>query len=555
MANKLEQYQSDLGENVEVEFRAGHKHVMVWAPTRSGKTVIFTDIVHRTLSERFTEFLAVDCNNEVLILVHDEKILKQIIKTIYAWHSIIAVKITSKTKTLPPRSLFGGSAPRVFVAMVETINNRLKLPSFLHEMRYVGLIIADEAHLSNFKKIYRHPKLESILRLGFSATPISAEKDDPLYPTYFSQIVIGPSMKFLQSYNLINPERGVVKEITYVLDQIPDKEKFMELTDIQLDAAVGEELSGNIQVKNTINAYIQKAYGKRALCFNSSKAQSKLVCLEMRLANLNARHIDSDCSEEEILASLAWFENTPGAILCNVGMTKTGFDAPWCEVVIQNCLTRSIANCKQLQARASTPWKKPDGTYKTVAIILDMCNNTKLHGELSDDVDWKKIFLNPKYPVPGPAPKKECESCHAINSASARECCVCGNPFDFKAATVDNVERSMKLVTSDIDVSHTIEVFSGRNEYAAMWDILRQVAFIARKRIGEDGYLLETEEFEEIWVEAQTKLREWREKAGKKTIEHSYASIRENLKTKLEDYGFLLKLETEGIMVGKKIKI
>lgn len=549
MTLTLEPYQFKIADDARAEFSKGHKWVFVQAPTRSGKTVIFSYIIAERIKKS---------SGDILVLVHDQKIMKQISKTLYQWHDIIAELITAKTKSLLGQSLWGEKKPRVFIAMVETINNRLRLPSFLEEMKNVQFIIADEAHLSNFKKIYRHPLLESCYRLGFSATPISADKKDHLYPTYFHSIVIGPSVKDLIELNKEKPLRGVVKDITYVIDQIPDKEKFSTQIDGDYNQdQVGDELSGNQQVKNTINAYIKFAYGKKMLCFNANREHNKKVCLEMNLAGLSARYIDSTMDEERIADNFAWFSRTPGAILCNVGMATIGYDEPSCEGVIMNTLTRSIAKCKQCEARGGTPYKYPNGGYKLYHYILDMCNNTALHGEWSDDVEWAKIFLNPKYSVPGAAPKKECKSCFAINAASARICCVCEAPFDFASPQEDMVEKTMRLVSKDIDIAHTVQIFSSRDEYAAMFDILRQTAFLAKKKLNVDNeenfsYLLEQEDYDDVWKEAQIKIKEWRVYIGKKTIEIRYDSIESAFKEKLEQYGFILMIE-DGIRTKQKI--
>lgn len=545
----LEPYQHNIKVGAREEFAKGNKWVFVQAPTRSGKTVIFSSII--------ADFLEVS-KKDVLVLVHDQKILRQIKKTLYQGFNISAQEITAKTKNVQKASFFGEC--RVFVAMVETINNRLRLETFRYEMKDIGFIIADEAHLSNFKKIYTHELFIDKLRLGFSATPISADKKDHLYPRYFTSIVIGPSVKELIEVNRQKPSRGVVQDITYVLDQVPDKDSLKLGVDGDYDKDdVGDKLSGKRQIQNTINAIIKHAYGKKLICFNSNKAHSKQVCAEMLLAGLNARHMDSDSSDEWKEECLAWFHKTPGAILCNVGMTTTGFDEPSCEGTVLNRLTKSISLDKQMRARGGTPFIFPDGRHKEYHIVLDMCNNTALHGEWSDDVDWRNLFLNPKYSTPGVAPKKQCD-CGAINSASARICVVCEKPFDFAVPTEDTVEKSMKLISKDINIAHTVDIFSSRGEYAAMWDIIRQVAFLARKKLQQEDeqefeYLIEQEDFDDIFLEAQMKIKEWRKYIGKKTIEISYESVKANMKQKLEQYGFILNVKEEGIVVGKSTKL
>ena len=563
MAFALEPYQQKISDDIDEAFLLGHNKVMVQAPTRSGKTVIFCNKVQKFLNKALSQNKYRD---ECLILVHDQKLLRQIKKTLYRDHMIVAEEITAKTKSLPQRgNLFEPNCNRVFVAMEKTFSNRIKIESFSSEIRRIGLIIADEAHLSNFKRIFTLPMFAEVPVIGFSATPVSANTKDHLYPTYFTYLVLGPTIQSLIEYNKIKPDRGVVGCITYVLSGNIDRSQLdLFQSQEQLDVQVGEELSGTRQIKNTVNAYITKAYGKKMLCFNASRDHSKLVTAAFLAAGIKAMHIDSTMEQGDesnpvqgtILYALKWFHNTQGAILCNCNMTATGFDEPSCEGVIINKLSKSLSWIKQAEARGGTPYYDTHtNLYKTHHIILDMCDNTIQggHGEWHDFVDWSKLFYEPRWATPGVAPKKECKACGAINPASARICVVCEAEFDFQTATEDVVEKTMKLVSKDIDVAQTIEVFSSRHEYASMWDLIRQTAYLAKQRM--PNALLEEEDFNELLEEAEGKLKEWRLLKKKNKLEVSYQSIREELQEQLKTHGFscAFKDQADCLFVDKRI--
>ena len=556
--NKMEPYQQQIQDDVSAAFKEKHKWVFVQAPTRCGKTVIFCNMVNTFLKGNDGK------DSDALIVVHDEKILHQTLKTLRSWHGIQARIITSKTKSLVRTSLFETTMqPVVFVAMVETINNRMSIKTFAEEMQRVKIIIADEGHLGNFKKVYKF--FPDAYRVAFSATPLASDKQDPLYPTWFTKVVCGPSTKWLIEYNKTNPARGVVQDITRVIDQLPEKDRYMlidnggdELFDQE---AIGKELGK--QIKNTVNNYIKFTYGKKMICFNANREHNEDVCAAFNLAGVPCKYVDSKLATEVIDAAFKWFEEAEGAaILCNVYMAAIGYDCPSCEGVILNTLTSSITKCKQMGARGCTPYHYGNGIYKTHSYVLDMCNNTKLHGEWSDDYNWEYAFYNPKVYKPGVAPKKECKNCLALNAASSSVCFDCGEPFTNREAKIDNVERSMRLISKDIDVQKTVQIFSSRSEHTAMYDIIRQVAFLARKRIvdesiingescdaGDFEYALEQVEFEEIWAEAQIKIREWRDLLGKKSVEIPYTTVRSAMVEKLEMYGFISNFKTGGIFL------
>ena len=71
--------------------------------------------------------------------------------------------INSKVKELSDQADF-----TCFVAMVETLNNRLNDGLDISD---VGLVIIDEAHYNSFRKLFKH--FEKCIILGVTATPLS----------------------------------------------------------------------------------------------------------------------------------------------------------------------------------------------------------------------------------------------------------------------------------------------------------------------------------------------------------------------------------------------
>ena len=97
-------------------------------PTGGGKTVIFSKIAKRYIKET---------GKKVLILTHRIELCGQTSKmlTEFGVHNKV---INSKIKELPDQSDF-----MCFVAMVETLNNRLK--EDMIEIDKLGMVIVDEA--------------------------------------------------------------------------------------------------------------------------------------------------------------------------------------------------------------------------------------------------------------------------------------------------------------------------------------------------------------------------------------------------------------------------
>lgn len=107
-------------------------------PTGGGKTVIFSEIVRRFIEQH---------NKKVVILTHRVELCKQT-SDVLSGFNVKNKVINSKVKTLPDQDDY-----QCFVAMVETLNNRLSDKDF--ELKNVGLVIIDEAHYNSFRKLFK----------------------------------------------------------------------------------------------------------------------------------------------------------------------------------------------------------------------------------------------------------------------------------------------------------------------------------------------------------------------------------------------------------------
>src|SRR5690606_18808913 len=139
-------------------------------PTGGGKTIIFSEIAKRYI-EKY--------KRKVLILTHRIELGKQT-SNVLTEAGISNKVITSDVKQLPQQSSY-----QSFIALVETLNNRLQEnDQFIED---IGLVVVDEAHNNSFRKIFHY--FQDVNILGVTATPLSSNKKLPLYQTYHSSIV------------------------------------------------------------------------------------------------------------------------------------------------------------------------------------------------------------------------------------------------------------------------------------------------------------------------------------------------------------------------------
>ena len=332
-------------------------------PTGGGKTVIFSEIVRRYIQNH---------NKKVVILTHRIELCKQTSKMLSGFDVKNKV-INSKVKELPDQDQY-----KCFVAMVETLNNRLNDKKL--NLEDIGLVIIDEAHYNSFRKLFKF--VEKCLILGVTATPLSSNIKLPMKDNYDKLIVGDDISTLIKNGFLANAE-------LYNFD--------VELNGLKIgingDYTVksSEALYTNSHMLSKLMfAYEEMSKGKKTLIFNNGINTSKEVYYSFKKAGYNIRHLDNTSTKQERKDILKWFKNTPDGILTSVSILTTGFDEPTVESVILNRATRSLTLYFQMIGRGSRILQN-----KTTFQVLDLGNNVVRFGPWNQSVDWQHIF---KYP-------------------------------------------------------------------------------------------------------------------------------------------------------------
>ncbi|MBE99099.1 DEAD/DEAH box helicase [Flavobacterium coralii] len=346
------------------EGRPDNYHLLYQLPTGGGKTVIFSEIARRYI-EKY--------NRKVLVLTHRIELCKQtsnMLKTFGVDNKVI----DSNIKELPDYKEF-----TCYVAMVETLNNRLKDKKF--RMDYIGLVIVDEAHYNSFRKLFSYFK--NSFFLGVTATPLSSNIDLPMYETYDELIVGEPIQSLINNGYLAKAEM-------YGYD--------VELTSLKLGingdytVSSSDELYSRSAMQDLLlQCYESRSKGKKTLIFNNGINTSLYVYETFRAAGYPIRHLDNRTPEEERRKILSWFKKTPDAIVTSVSILTTGFDEPTVETIILNRATRSLTLYFQMIGRGSR--KLPE---KDIFTVIDLGNNAQRFGLWSDPIDWQYIFKHPE---------------------------------------------------------------------------------------------------------------------------------------------------------------
>jgi len=391
-------YQKDQVNAIVRLISKGHKRICVQLGTGGGKTVEFAYLLSR--------YLKANPDHVCRILVHRENLLNQ-----------AAAKLEK----------FG--AGHVPVHMVLGFVNQLKKGNYLN----TNLIIIDEAHRGEMKKVFEHFR-DSVI-LGFTATPIGASKKHPMKADY-EQIVVGISTRELIEIHQRDPTQGLVKAHHHCPENLLDKKALKKTAGDYNLKSMSDQLSKTKLVDGVLANYVRIGENLKTVVFNTLIEHSLKVNECFVSHGYESRHLDGSMKQGQIDEIYEWFKETPNAILQSVDMTTTGFDEPSIINVIPNRLTTSLALWLQMIGRGSRPY--PGKEYFN---IIDQVGNVAQHGYFQHRHDWHSIFHFPDKPGAGVAPMKECPNpkCGCMIYMSCTICEFCGHLFPREVVYSDMV--------------------------------------------------------------------------------------------------------------------
>lgn len=348
----------------KLEDHAARYNLLYQLPTGGGKTVIFSEIAKRYIQTT---------GKKVLILTHRIELCGQTSQMLDEF-GVSNKVINSAVKEMPVPNDY-----MCFVAMVETLNNRLR--DKMLSLDNIGLMIVDEAHYNSFGKLFRF--YEKGVVLGVTATPLSSNINIRMKDNY-DELIVGESIS-----NLI--ETGfLAKATTYHYHVGLTSLKVGRNGDYTVSSS--ERLYNNHAMQDKLlSAYKEKCVGKKTLIFNNGIATSQYVYATFQDAGFDIKHLDHTHTAKERKEILQWFKEKPDAILTSVSILTTGFDEPGVECIILNRATKSLTLYFQMIGRGS----RVTSTKKDF-LVIDLGNNLNRFGLWDAPVDWMGIFKNPE---------------------------------------------------------------------------------------------------------------------------------------------------------------
>ncbi len=552
-------YQQKAEVDIAALYRKGLKKVLGVMPGGSGKTILASSTTkHFRLGEYpYDNFNIREYSNQtgkkVAFFTHREELFDQAREKQLSFGNITE-PINADTSVINHNAA-------TFVCMVETFDRRSVSDSFLSYFKDVGLVFIDEAHRTDFNKILHH--FDQSLFHGLTATPISTDKKQPLNRIW-DEMYEACTVSQLQRLNSMNPNVGVVPCDCYSLSGI-DRSKLGKKGDDFDEKKMSIDFRDKLQIRNTIEKYIELGQGLKSLCFNVDLDHNEVMHQEFINLKVPSRMLHSNAKKfygapSASLAknwrkdTLLWFKNTPESVVNNVGILTTGYDEKSVENVMTNFSSLSISKVVQCHVRGARPFQYPNGEWKELYRWLDFGGNCQYFNiDGNNDVPWRNYYDMPQstHNRDGVSGYKSCPECGSLNHSSTRFCkgfkkdwlsqelYECGYCFPITEKEEDSVPRTMNKFFSDrINVGDLVKYceINGLSLGNAYYKILDAVCALGKKSFGT--FILK-EQFDFLLDIAFKKLKELSKHTGKRVWRDAVKGV---LVNKMRSEGFVIDI-------------
>ena len=339
---KLYSYQTKLIDDTRVAFRE-HKHVCIQAPTGSGKTVTFCEMVKR-ITERGLRSWVVVQRNELLRQTSEH------LGKFGVSHGQISATMKESRAFV------------VHVVSLLTLVRRLKDDKIIN---LPDIIFMDECHLSLAQQIALAEAFPETRFFGWTATPerLDGQGLSELYGT----LVEGPSLASLVQMEFLSAP----KYFCYPIKGMNELKRVgTEFTPESIDALLeARKIYGK-----TIEHYRKYADGKPCIVFCRDLNLCKKTASQFRDAGYRFESIEGSMSDKKRKALLDALRTGEIHGLCSAQLLTYGIDVPEISCIIMLRPTMSTALYFQMLGRGLRVAKD-----KSHCVILDHVNNLVTH--------------------------------------------------------------------------------------------------------------------------------------------------------------------------------
>ena len=338
-AIRLRPYQGNAVRSIIEEWES-HQKTLVVMPTGTGKTIVFADLIRRSLlrwpSKKF------------MVLAHRDELIRQAADKIE--------KVTGVKPGIEMGDEYASPSDKIVVSSVQTQNSKLRGDDTLMRMskfrpENFGLLIVDEAHHSTAKTYVRcidhYTSNPDLKVLGVTATP--DRLDEQALGKIYTSVAFDYGIRDAISDGWLVP----IVQNSIVIEGL-------DLSQIKTVAGDlhGGKLARIIEYEKNLlpvaDATWREANGRKTLLFASSVAHAVRLCeIFNRYKADSSIWISGKTPKDERRLKIADYAKGKYQTLCNVGIATEGFDDPGIEVVAVARPTESRALYSQMVGRGT----------------------------------------------------------------------------------------------------------------------------------------------------------------------------------------------------------
>ena len=358
----LRPYQSDYVAKTNEFFSAqDNRHLLLVMPTGTGKTTVFSHLVHGWVEK----------GEKVLIVVHRIELVDQIVERLTEFNVKAGVLADGYPVNLDLN---------VQVGMIQGMSNNLSwLPT---------KIVIDECHHSvanSYSQLWN--VFESSKILGVTATPVRMDGQG------FSDLY--QFLLNLYSLEYFFENKYLVRPLHYFCSSINPQ----YLKEVNGDYSISEQSKYLIQsnsINNVVQTYQRYSPGKRGVVFAANVRHSKMLVERFNAMGVRAAHICGKIPKDERKTIVKKFKQGYYSILCNYDIVSEGFDVPDIDTVLLARRTKSLSTYIQQVGRCLRPDTK---SGKMNGFVLDCSGQWLEFGLAGLDFPWsldmnKEIILS-----------------------------------------------------------------------------------------------------------------------------------------------------------------
>jgi DNA repair protein RadD len=354
----LRPYQTDVVAKIETAIAAGQKRLLLVAPTGSGKTIVFCDVIKRFIEQYKT----------VLVIAHRHEIIQQVS------YGIIQAGID-------PRPMASVQVASIATMWMRCFRSKtMPLPP-------ADLVVIDEAHHTpapTYRKII--DAYPDAVVLGVTATPCRG--DGRGLGGIFEAMIECPQVAALIE------QRHLVRSTVYTPVK-PDLKGVRTVAGDYVEGQLAERMDRPKLVGDIVTHWHKFGERRRTVAFAVSVSHSIHLRDEFVRSGVRAEHIDGSTPKEERDAILERLASGETEVVVNCMVLTEGFDCPDIGCIILARPTKKMGLYRQMVGRGLRTAKG-----KSNCVILDHSGTALQHGLPEEHVTWR---LDPDHRAVAPA--------------------------------------------------------------------------------------------------------------------------------------------------------